>query len=51
MLGIKTGFYWRICWGIVMPVMMITVFLFAIIGSDPLKFGDDYYYPTAGYGK
>ncbi|KAJ8730101.1 hypothetical protein PYW07_017139 [Mythimna separata] len=49
MLGIKTGFYWRICWGIIMPAMMITVFIYALITSEELTFGDDYYYPTAGY--
>ncbi|CAH0723409.1 unnamed protein product, partial [Brenthis ino] len=49
MLGIKTSFYWRLCWGIITPAMMIVVFIYALIASDPLEFGDDYEYPTAAY--
>lgn len=50
MLGIKTSFYWRFCWGIITPAMMIVVFIYALVASDPLQFGDDYQYPTAAYG-
>ncbi|CAH0701206.1 unnamed protein product [Spodoptera exigua] len=49
MLGIKTSFYWRCCWGVIMPAMMIVVFIYALATSETLKFGEDYYYPTAGY--
>ncbi|KAH9633370.1 hypothetical protein HF086_004084 [Spodoptera exigua] len=49
MLGIKTSFYWRCCWGVIMPAMMIVVFVYALATSETLKFGEDYYYPTAGY--
>lgn len=51
MLGVKTSFYWRCCWGVIMPAMMITVFIYALATSETLKFGEDYYYPTAGYGE
>lgn len=51
MLGIKTSFYWRFCWGLITPVMMIGVFIYALISIEALVFGDDYVYPVAGYGK
>ncbi|KAM3964378.1 amino acid transporter-like [Aphomia sociella] len=49
MLGIKTSFYWRICWGIITPAMMIAVFMYALVTTEALVFGDDYTYPTAAY--
>lgn len=50
MLGIKTSFYWRICWGIITPIMMTVVFIYALASYEALVFGGYYYYPTAGYG-
>ncbi|XP_047995017.1 sodium-dependent nutrient amino acid transporter 1-like isoform X2 [Leguminivora glycinivorella] len=38
MLGLKTGIYWRWCWGILTPAMMITVFIYALIDNT---FGGD----------
>ncbi|CAG9133366.1 unnamed protein product [Plutella xylostella] len=49
MLGIKTSVYWRFCWGIITPLMMIAVFIYALISFEALVFGEDYVYPTAGY--
>ncbi|CAG4956508.1 unnamed protein product [Parnassius apollo] len=49
MLGIKTSIYWRFCWGIITPVMMIVVFIYALISYEALVFGGYYTYPTAGY--
>lgn len=53
MLNMKTSIYWRLCWGIITPFIMIVVFVYALYGSSTLKFGDDYYYPpgaiAAGY--
>ncbi|KAI8423573.1 hypothetical protein MSG28_012664 [Choristoneura fumiferana] len=48
MLGIKTSIYWRWCWGIITPLIMIVVFIYALVSSDQLKF-EDKLYPTAGY--
>lgn len=50
MLGIKTSVYWRFCWGLITPFMMIAVFIYALQSFDALVFGEDYVYPTAGYG-
>ncbi|CAG4979850.1 unnamed protein product [Colias eurytheme] len=49
MLGIKTSFYWRLCWSIVTPIMMITVFLYAMITAEKLLFGGTYEYPESAY--
>ncbi|CAH0397886.1 unnamed protein product [Chilo suppressalis] len=49
MLGIKTSIYWRVCWAIVTPVIMIAVFMYAIITTEALVFGDNYIYPSGAY--
>lgn len=49
MLGIRTGFYWRICWGVVTPVMMIAILINQIMQYEPLSY-NGYTYPTAYYG-
>ncbi|XP_053607702.1 sodium-dependent nutrient amino acid transporter 1-like isoform X2 [Plodia interpunctella] len=49
MMGVKTSFYWRLCWGLITPAMMIVVFVYALISFEALVFGEDYVYPTAGY--
>ncbi|XP_053608028.1 sodium-dependent nutrient amino acid transporter 1-like [Plodia interpunctella] len=48
MLGIKTSFYWRICWSIVTPAIMIFVFMYAMVTTQTLVFGD-YTYPSSAY--
>ncbi|KAJ2946052.1 hypothetical protein O0L34_g4971 [Tuta absoluta] len=48
MLNMKTSVYWRFCWGIITPGILILVFLVAIISADEPKYGD-YVYPFAGY--
>lgn len=50
MLGVKTSFYWRACWGFITPALMITVFIYGFISYEALTFGEDYVYPAAGYG-
>ncbi|XP_028027046.1 sodium-dependent nutrient amino acid transporter 1-like isoform X3 [Bombyx mandarina] len=49
MLDIKTSPYWRMCWGLITPAMMIIVFLYALISYEALLFGGYYLYPMAGY--
>ncbi|XP_072931746.1 uncharacterized protein [Epargyreus clarus] len=49
MLNMKTSIYWRMCWGIITPAMMIVVFVYALISYEALVFAGTYYYPTAGY--
>ncbi|CAB3230054.1 unnamed protein product [Arctia plantaginis] len=49
MLGIKTSIFWRFCWGLVCPILMAIVFVFALITVENLVFGGFYTYPIAAY--
>lgn len=49
MLGIKTSWYWRICWGIITPLMMIAILIYQIVQYEPLKY-NGYEYPTTYHG-
>lgn len=50
MLGIKTSWYWRMCWTIVAPGIMIIVLIYQLFTMEPLKYnGKDY--PTRYAGK
>lgn len=50
MLGIKTGWYWRICWGIVTPGLMIAIIIYNLATLEPLKY-NNYVYPDVMYSK
>ncbi|KAJ8986155.1 hypothetical protein NQ317_005628 [Molorchus minor] len=42
----KVGIYWRICWGVLMPVLLIVIFVYFIATLTPLSYGiDSLYYP------
>ncbi|XP_045448784.1 sodium-dependent nutrient amino acid transporter 1-like [Melitaea cinxia] len=49
MLGRKTSFFWRICWAIITPILMIVVFFYALITTERVVFGDGYVYPEGAY--
>ncbi|KAL5287602.1 hypothetical protein ACFFRR_008475 [Megaselia abdita] len=40
MTGQKTGYYWRICWGILSPVMMIGVLIYFLVDLKELTYKD-----------
>ncbi|XP_052740397.1 sodium-dependent nutrient amino acid transporter 1-like [Bicyclus anynana] len=48
MLGFRSSFFWRICWAIITPVLMIVVFFYAMITTEKIKFGGEYY-PDGAY--
>lgn len=50
MLGIKTGWYWRICWGLISPLIMIVILCFKAITFEPLKY-HNYTYTESFYCK
>lgn len=50
MLGIKTGWYWRTCWTIVAPGIMIVVLIYQLFTMEPLKYNGKEY-PTKYAGK
>ncbi|XP_041978591.1 uncharacterized protein LOC121732704 [Aricia agestis] len=49
MLGIKISAFWRVCWAIVTPVLMCTVFFYSMITAERIVFGEDYEYPWGAY--
>lgn len=50
MLGIKTGWYWRICWGIVTPGLLFVIIIYSLATLEPLKYNNKLY-PDAMYGR
>ncbi|XP_054740384.1 sodium-dependent nutrient amino acid transporter 1 isoform X1 [Anastrepha obliqua] len=38
MIGLKTGIYWRICWGIITPGLMLAVLIYTLIDLKPLTY-------------
>lgn len=46
----KVGFYWKFCWGLFIPVMLIAVLIGSLIDlKDPIKY-EGKLYPTAPLG-
>lgn len=50
MLGIKTGLYYRICWGIITPLMMGVILLYTIWDLQPVTYRQTVY-PDVAYCK
>lgn len=50
MIGRNPGFYWRLCWGILTPVIMTVILIYTFITYEPLKYKKTYVYPTTAYG-
>jgi len=41
--------YWRICWGLVTPVLMIAILLYALVTMKPETYNNEPF-PTGAYG-
>lgn len=50
MLGIKTGLYWRICWGFITPTLLAAILLYHIATYETFTF-NGYVYPDGMYGE
>lgn len=50
MTGMVVTKYWRWCWGLITPFIMIVVFLYAFISLQRTTYGD-YVLPMKAYGK
>lgn len=50
MLGIKTGWYWRICWGFITPGLMFAILIYHLSTWEPLTY-KNYEYPNVAYGR
>lgn len=48
MLGKKTGFYWRMCWGFVTPVLMIVILVYSMVTMKPEEYNNKPF-PTGVY--
>ncbi|KAH8290262.1 hypothetical protein KR054_001489 [Drosophila jambulina] len=48
MLGIKTSLYYRICWAVVTPLMMLTILIYMLALYEPLQY-KDYTYQSGVY--
>lgn len=49
MSGRNPGLYWRLCWGIITPAVMITILLYTFVTYKPLTYRG-YIYPDTAYG-
>ncbi|CAD1470210.1 unnamed protein product, partial [Heterotrigona itama] len=47
MLNKKTSSYWRICWFLITPLILITIFFYTVATLSPLTYGDKKYPATA----
>ncbi|KAJ6647379.1 Sodium-dependent nutrient amino acid transporter 1 [Pseudolycoriella hygida] len=48
MLGIKTGWYWRICWAVVTPALLIAIFVYNLVSYEPITY-KGHEYPHVAY--
>lgn len=47
MLGRKTGLYWKFCWAVLIPVVLIGVFIYTTAKATPLNHGSYTFGPIA----
>lgn len=50
MLKKKINIYWRLCWGIVTPGLLLTIFIYYFASLETVTHGGKYY-PTSLTGK
>ena len=50
MLNMKIGWYWKICWGAVIPVGLSVILLYSLIIAEELTY-NGVPYPTSAIGK
>jgi len=49
MLKVKIGWYWRLCWGFIVPISLISIFVYTFINYSTLTHnGHDF--PTVALG-
>lgn len=50
MIDHKPGLYWRVCWAVITPGLMLCILIYTFVTYQPLKFGE-YMYPDWAYGE
>lgn len=48
MIGRNPGIYWRLCWGIFTPFLLIAILIYTIVTYQPVTYRD-YIYPDSAY--
>ena len=49
MLDRKIGWYWKICWGGIIPVGLSVILVYSLVVTEPLTYNDQDY-PTPALG-
>lgn len=49
MVGLKTGIYWRLCWGLITPGLMLAVLIYTLLDMKPLTY-KNVEYPAIAHG-
>ncbi|XP_063223427.1 sodium-dependent nutrient amino acid transporter 1-like isoform X2 [Bacillus rossius redtenbacheri] len=49
MQGHPVGVYWRLCWGLITPVILFVVLVYFIATMEPLTYTNGYIYPDSAY--
>jgi solute carrier family 6 amino acid transporter-like protein 5/7/9/14 len=49
MLGKRPTVYWRLCWTLVTPLLLIAIFVYTVINLTPLTYGG-VSYPDSAHG-
>ncbi|KAK2587417.1 hypothetical protein KPH14_003131 [Odynerus spinipes] len=49
MLGTRPTFYWRMCWSVITPVLMIVILIYTIVSYQPPTY-DGMLFPDYAYG-
>lgn len=50
MLKRRPTVYWRVCWGLVTPLLLAVILIYTIATLTPLTYGK-VYYPSSAYGE
>ncbi|XP_033109015.1 sodium- and chloride-dependent glycine transporter 1-like [Anneissia japonica] len=45
MLGFRPNAYWKYCWMVVAPLLLMFVIIFTFVSYNPARYGDDYVFP------
>lgn len=48
MLGFRVSAYWRLCWGIVTPLLLVVILVYSLARLEPLDY-QKVFYPTSAY--
>lgn len=49
MTGVRPGIYWRVCWVVISPVLMIAILIYTIVIYVPPTYNDTQF-PVSAYG-